>query len=126
MSVAETCCEAAAYLIGNSADRTLLFGPVAWLPSDGTSARRWYLIVIGCDQAGETWLNDLGAETKGDTEALRASVMAALIEHRPCVMHDFDDELEMVKWAEAVWPSTKIMQVREGVEAERKQGAAAT
>ena len=111
--------ELAAYLLDGSIDRTLLFGPVVWRPSDGTSARRWYFVVAGCDRTGETRVNHLIAETEAETVALRAGVMAALIKHRPCVAIDFDDELEMAKQAEAAWPGPKITRIREGIEAER-------
>ena len=39
----------AAYLLEESVDRTFLFGPVVWRPSDGTSARQWEFIVVACD-----------------------------------------------------------------------------
>jgi len=45
--------------------------------------------------------------------------MLALVERRPCVMHDFDDELEMAKWAEAAWPCAKSTRIRKSIEAER-------
>jgi hypothetical protein len=116
---AEIYAEAAAFLLDGSTDRTLLIGPVVWLPSDGVSARVWRFIVVGCDRKGETRHDQLGAETEADTVEMRAGIMAALVEHRPCVMHDFADELEMAKWAEAIWPCDKITRVRERVEAER-------
>jgi hypothetical protein len=102
--MAEICAETAAYLLEGSIDRTLLFGPVVWLPSDGTSARQWCFIVVGCDRIGETRHDQLNAETESDTLAFRAGVMAALIELRSSVMHDFDDELAMARMAEAAWP----------------------
>jgi hypothetical protein len=37
--MAEICAETAAYLLNDSADRTLLVGPVSGRPSDGTSPR---------------------------------------------------------------------------------------
>ena len=100
--MAEICVETAAYLLDGSTDRTFLFGPVVWRPSDGTSAKQWYFAVVGCDRTGETRHDLLNAETEAETVALRAGVMAALVERRSCVMHDFDDELEMARMAEAV------------------------
>jgi hypothetical protein len=35
-------------------------------------------------------------------------------------MHDFDDELAMLRWAEAQWPGAKIAKLRQAVEAERE------
>lgn len=116
--MAEICAETAAYLLEGSIDRTLLFGPVVWLPSDGTSARQWRFIVVGCDRTGETRHDQLNAETEADTMAFRAGVMAALIEHRPCVMYDFDDDA-LARMAEAAWPGAKITRLRQQIEAER-------
>ena len=45
--VAAICSRTAAYLLGGQVDRTLLFGPVLWRPSDGTTSRRWYFMVAG-------------------------------------------------------------------------------
>ena len=119
--MAELCAETAAYLLDGSLDRTLLFGPVVWLPSDGTSARVWAFIVVGCDRTGETRHDQLKADTEADTVDLRTGVMAALVSHRPCVMHDFADEKEMAKWAEAIWPCPKITRIREAIEADRSR-----
>lgn len=113
----------AAYLLEASADRTLLFGPVAWRPSDGTSAKQWYFVVVGCNRTGGLRVDQLNVEDEAETVALRAGVMAALIEHRPCVMHDFDDELAMARMAEAAWPGAKITRLREQIEAERMSHA---
>jgi hypothetical protein len=121
--MAEICAETAAYLLEGSIDRMLLFGPVVWLPSDGTSARQWCFIVVGCDRTGETRHDQLNAETESDTLAFRAGVMAALIELRSCVMHDFDDELAMARMAEAAWPGAKVTRLRQQIEAERMSHA---
>jgi hypothetical protein len=117
--IAEICAETAAYLLEGSVDRTLLLGPIVWRPSDGTSARQWYFHVAGCDRTGEMRVDQLNAESEADTEALRAGIKMALVERRPCVMIDFDDELAMARWAEALWPCGKATRIREGIEAER-------
>jgi hypothetical protein len=117
--MAELCSGTAAYLLEGSVDRTLLFGPVVWQPSDGTSARRWYFMVVGCDRTGETRHDQLNAETEADAVALRTDVMAALVALPPCVAVDFNDELEMAKVAEANWPCAKITGIRQAIEADR-------
>jgi hypothetical protein len=116
---ADVCAKAADYWLERSVDRTLLVGPVAWQPSDGPSALEWFFIVVGCDWTGEMRHDELFAETEADTVALRADVMAALAARPPCVLHDFDDELEMAKVAEANWPCAKITGIRQAIEAER-------
>ena len=63
----------------------LLVSPVAWQPSDGTSALEWFFIV-GCDRTGVIRRDELYAVTEADTVALRADVMAALAARPPCVL----------------------------------------
>jgi hypothetical protein len=116
---ADVCAEAADYWLERSVDRTLLVSPVAWRPSDGTSALEWYFIVVGCDRTGEMRHDQLFAETEADTVVLRADVMAALAAYPPCVLHAFDDELAMAKLAEILWPCAKITSIRERIEAKR-------
>ena len=99
--MAEICSGTAAFLLEDSVDRTLLFGPVVWRPSDGTSARRWYFVVVGCDRTGEMWSDELTAETEADTVTLRSDIIVALVALPPCVAIDFNDALEMAKVAEA-------------------------
>jgi hypothetical protein len=117
--MAEICSGTAAYLLEGSVDRTLLFGPVVWRLSDGTSARQWYFMVVGCHRTGETRHDQLNAETEADTVALRTDVMAALVALPPCVVIDFNDELEMAKVAEANWPCARITGIRQAIEADR-------
>jgi len=60
----------------------------------------------------------LGA-TEALALALRGGLKAALVEHRPCVIVDFADELEMARHAEAAWPGAKIRRIVAQLEAER-------
>ena len=82
---ADVCAKAADYWLESSVDRALLVSPVAWQPSDGTSALEWFFIV-GCDRTGVIRRDELYAVTEADTVALRADVMAALAARPPCVL----------------------------------------
>jgi len=87
--MAEICGEAADYLIDGSRDRTLFFGLVVWRPTDGTSARRWYFMVAGCDRTGEMRCDQLNAETEADSSpmrfeiAVRRSIRGMVVLRRP-------------------------------------------
>jgi hypothetical protein len=116
---ADVCAAAAAYLLESSVDRTLLFGPVVWLPSDGTSARQWYFMVTGCEPSGETFSDRINAQTEDMAVEMREGIKMALVLLRPAVMFDFDDELEAIRWAEAAWPGGKITRIRKAIETER-------
>jgi hypothetical protein len=111
--------EIGAFLIGKSIDRTIFFGPVAWVPGDGAAAKRWRFVVVSGD-GRETQHDEMGAEDREMTVAMRAGIMAALVDRRPCVMIDFDDELELAKASEAQWPCVKITRLRQDIERERK------
>jgi hypothetical protein len=43
---------------------------------------------------------------------------------RPLVIHSMDDELQMAKWCEMLWPGERITKLRKGIEAERAEAAA--
>jgi hypothetical protein len=118
-AMAAVCAKAADYWLESSVDRTLLVSPVAWQPSDGTSALEWFFIVVGCDRTGVIRRDELFAETEADTVALRADVMAALAARPPCVLGDFDDGLAMARLAEILWPCAKITGIRQRIEAKR-------
>jgi hypothetical protein len=85
--------------------------------SSGLLLRRSYSLVV------ETfaWPSQLGSQERDLAERLRASLIVALIQGRPLVIHDTDDELEMARWCEAIWPSEKTRRVRAGIEAERAE-----
>jgi hypothetical protein len=106
--------EIAVFLISKAADRTLAFGPLVWQPSrDGLSKCR-YFIVGSADQCGEFHCNQIiGSEDD------RLALLAELVALRPLVIHDFDDELEMARFCESLWPCGKITRIREQIERER-------
>jgi hypothetical protein len=116
--------ETAVYLLDGSTDRTLFFGPVVWRASDGTSSRQWYFMVAGCDRRQQMRCDQLLADSEGAAVEFRAGIMLALVRHQPCVVIDFDDELQMARHAEAAWPCAKITRIREGIEEERSDRGA--
>jgi hypothetical protein len=46
--------------------------------------------------------------------------MALATNHKPVVIHDFDDELAMVRFCEILWPGKRVAKIRAEIEAERK------
>jgi hypothetical protein len=50
---------------------------------------------------------------------LRALVVLALMQRRPLVIHDTDDELYMARLCEALWPGERITTLRKQIERER-------
>jgi hypothetical protein len=103
--------EIAEFLISKAADRTLAFGPLV----SGLSECR-YFIVGSVDECGEFHCDQIiGGEDD------RLALLAALVTLRPLVIHDFDDELQMARFCESVWPCAKITRIRAQLEQERAE-----
>ncbi len=43
------------------------------------------------------------------------------MQRRPVVLHTFDDELDMARWCEKMWPGETITGIRKDIERERGQ-----
>jgi hypothetical protein len=104
------------FIVSNAADRTLAIGPLVWQPSDGTSNKVHYFIVGSADTEKQFHCERIICESEAD----RFAIYVELINHKPLVVHDFDDELEMAKWCEAIWPCDKSHRIRKALEQERK------
>lgn len=106
-------------LVANAADRTLAIGPVLWQPSDGTSARQWYFIVGSADAAKRFCVTPIWLEQADEkiAKAARLELDAELSTRRPVITHTFDDELEMMRFAEAQWPCEQSTKIRRALEA---------
>lgn len=98
----------------------VLVGPVVWQPGEG-GARRWYF-VIGSGGADGFRSDQLAGADEALTDQMRAAVYATLLRRPPIVLHEFDDECEMARWAELIWPSDKTRGIRTAMEAERRAG----
>lgn len=104
----------AAFLVSKAADHTLAIGPSVWQPSADGLSKRWYFVVGSGDASGEFHCDQIIGDATD-----RLSLLAALVAHKPLVIHDFDDELAMASFAEALWPCAKITRIREQMERER-------
>ena len=97
-----------------------MLGPVVWQIPAGNDRRQWYFVVgsggpdgFRCDQIA---FEDEDLATK-----IRAAIQLRMWQlEKPIVVHDFEDELEMAKWCENIWPSVKTTDIRRSIEAERK------
>ena len=52
-------------------------------------------------------------------EVERASIIGALITRGPLIVHSMEDEFDMAKICEVLWPGPKIASLRRAIEAER-------
>jgi hypothetical protein len=100
----------------------VLISPLVWQPRSN-GQRHWYFMVAA---GTEFRLNEFGADDKALARNMRASLTQALMQRQPpIVIHDFDDELEMMCWSEVLWPCAKTREIVAGIEAERAQWSTA-
>jgi hypothetical protein len=100
-----------------------------WQPQDD-GGKLWYFTLSTCDQDKQHRVDvvniDASAWGKGRAacEEARDSLVFALMQRRPLVIHDMDDEVATVRLCETLWPGERISQIRADVEAEyRARGA---
>jgi hypothetical protein len=105
------------YLVSKSADHIVLIGPLISRMVDGSFPMIPYVTVCSGDERGQMHADQIMYH---DEEG-RADLIFALMEHRPIVVQLCDDELQLARMCEAVWPCEKSTSVRRAVEAERCQ-----
>jgi hypothetical protein len=101
-------------LRGDDVSPHIMMGPLVWRDDD-----RWYFVICGGDRNGFRIDKIVVGDDREIGERCRSSVHLELLQRPPLVLHDFDDELEMAKWCEAIWPSEKTRQIRTSIEEER-------
>jgi hypothetical protein len=105
------------YALRGANSRHVVVGPLLWQSTDGTANKRWYFMLASSGE-GRGFRCDMVTVTPDEREKMRASVIMALIERRPLVIHDVGDEVTMARLCETLWPGPRITRLREGVEAE--------
>jgi len=104
----------------NADDLNVVIGPAAWQPSDGTTSKVWYFIVATSEKGRGFRCDQIViADSMGDPDETRRGFIAALVRHRPLVIHDTDDELYMARLCETLWPGERITGIRKSIERER-------
>jgi hypothetical protein len=96
----------------------VVVGPLLWQPSDGAASKAWYFMVA-------TFVADKGLRiirVDAHDEMDRLGVIAALARRPPLVVHLMEDELDMAKLCEAIWPCERTSRMRANLEAEHVAG----
>jgi hypothetical protein len=113
--------EIVAGILPDGCDRRVMLGPVV---ESGPDARRAdppvYFATVSFDD--EVFTAVVGARTYAEARELRDRLRFRLLQHpiRPC-LHQFDDELEMMRWAERTWPGEKTARLVHDIQAERRR-----
>jgi hypothetical protein len=103
----------------------VVIGPIVWRPND-TGDRQWYFNIAFTSTEGTDGfrLDQILGDGKPLTEQARDALLFSLIQRRPIVIHDCDDdELEMARWCAAIWPGPRIAKIVAGLKAERTADA---
>jgi hypothetical protein len=108
----------AEFILRDTNSPHIVIGPATWQPSDGTAGKRWYC-TIAASEAGRGFRCDQIVLSPDSPQDDRGRIIAAFIPHRPLVLHDMADELDMARLCEALWPGPRITSLRHAVEAER-------
>ena len=106
------------HCLAGAVDLQVVIGPVTWQPADTAEGRRWYFMIATCGADGFR-ADQVIADTRRATRRARRAVIVALVARRPRLIHDVDDELEMARLCECLWPGERIAQLRRAVERER-------
>jgi hypothetical protein len=105
------------YVLKGSNDINVVVSPLLWQPSDGVKgSKRWYFMIATSDERG--FRCDMVNVDSEQREWMRVQVMAEFVRHRPLVIHDMGDEVEMARLCEVLWPGERIAAVRRQVEAD--------
>lgn len=93
-------------LNGGGDDPAVVIGPLVWNIAEGHDRKYWYFNVGSADAAGQFRVDQLkvAQDDKSLAEETRTALMLAFIDRRPVTVHDFDDELRMIRFCEAKWP----------------------
>lgn len=98
----------------------VLLGPVVWDPD----RPGWSYFTIGIPERDRWRFERIDGEDQTELEAFRAALVRALIEHRPIVIHDLDDELRMARLCDAILPTEHTAALCREIAAERVHLAA--
>jgi hypothetical protein len=118
IAIAEAAKQATDNALSGANDIHVVLGPIVWRPSDGTS-KHWYFIIATSEADRGFRCDQVGGNDRETVKEVRAGVLVELIQHRPLVIHDTDDELYMARLCEGLWPGKRIAKIRQQLEAER-------
>jgi hypothetical protein len=101
----------------------IAIGPVVWSIEPSSDIRHWYFVIgsTGADPAAPFRVDQfkIAHDDRARAERCRAAMMLELAQRRPIVVIDFDDELEMARWCEAMCPCDKTSAILTAMERER-------
>ncbi len=109
-------------LVGAGDAPTVAIGPLVWNVEQGHDTKHWYFIVGTADASGRFRVDQFRVDFDDQpfAENCQASLIMELVGRRPVVIHSFDDELDLIRFCDAVWPCAKTKRIRASIEQERR------
>ena len=102
-------------VLGDMDDLTVMVGPI--LRNEDIAPGKCCIIVARSQKGIGFNTNRIILNSRDEAEHFRHQFILELSSRRPpLVVHDFDDEGEMVKWCKATWPCEKTARILRGVE----------
>ena len=101
----------------------IALGPLVWGIEPGHDTRHWYFVAASINASGEVRLDQfkIPQDNRQLAEQTRTGLMFAILQRQPpCVLSDFDDELALARWCEALAPSERTRRIRADIEQERE------
>ena len=101
----------------------IALGPLVWGIEPGHDTRHWYFVAASIDAKGELRLDQfkIPQDNRQLAEQTRTGLMITILQRQPpCVLSDFDDELALAQWCEALAPSERTRRIRADIEQERR------
>lgn len=93
--------------------REVLVGPTVWELTPGDHQGRFYFL-LGSGGPGGLRVNVVVGHSWSMCERLRAAIVDRLLHTPSASVYDFDDELAMARYAEAIWPDEATTRLRRG------------
>ena len=103
---------------GTDASPHVLFGPIQRSRPGIAALADYHFVVFGAD-GGDLRVSCLNFREREPAETVRRLLIMKLGVTEPVVVHDLDNEMELVRVCDRLWPSAKTKRLLAVVEAER-------
>ena len=110
-----------AHILAGATSSHIVVTPLAWQPSDGTGARRWYFSIC-TGRGADIRIDQITVDGPADSAIEdRTDIILALACQPALVIHDMGSELKAARLIECIWPCERTTNLRRKVEAENQR-----
>jgi len=106
---------------GKNVSSHVVIGPLVWQPKGDD--RFWYF-VIASGAGKRARFDQIGSPHKELAEDCRLTLPLGVAQTPGILIHILDDELQMARLCEALWPSARTRRIRSAIQTERAAASA--